>query len=137
MYEHHDSIGDEDFISAVEDRTLDPALFDHVGHIRLACLNLQTKPLEEAIDATCTGIKAYAESLGATDKFHTTITVALVKIIDERMGAPGERIDWRRFVEQNRDLVEDCLGVLGRYYSRERLFSEEAKAAALEPDLAA
>ena len=91
-------------------------------------------PLDEAIEATCTGIKAYAESLGAMDKFHRTMTEARARIIDGRMPGGGGRNDWRSFVAANRDLVEDCLGVLERYYTRERLFSDAANPEYLAAD---
>lgn len=135
MYERHDRISDADFIAAFHNCTLDPSLFDHAGHLRLACLNLKAYPLDVAIEKTCAGIKAYAESLGADDKFHATITTAIVRIIDERITAGDGTCEWREFIEGNPDLVEDCLGVLGRYYSGARLFSEGARQECLEPDI--
>ena len=134
MYSHHDEISDMDFLRAFENRSLDPAYFDHVGHMRLACLYLESRPLEDAITATCEGIRAYAESLGAAMKFHRTITEALVRIIDERRCGDAGGDGWRDFVEANRDLLEDCVSVLEGYYSQERLFSEKARKDYLPPD---
>lgn len=135
MTSHHDDIGDAEFIWQFENQTLDPKYFDHVGHLRLACLYLDDRPLDEAIEATCSGIKAYAESLGASMKFHRTITEALVRIIQERRIDRATPENWRRFVEGNADIVEDCTAVLMTFYSEERLFGDEARTSYLQADL--
>ena len=126
------NIDDQTFIREFENQTLNPEYFDHLGHLRIAWLYLSRYSLNEANQRVCNGIKIYAESLGATDKFNLTITDALVKIMAQRMET-GQ--GWEDFIRSNADLVENALSVLGNYYSEEVLFSEEAKRCVLEADV--
>ncbi len=79
------ALNDATFIAQFENQTLSSAHFNHIGHLRLAWLYLERYPLEQAISLVCGGIKAYAESLGASTKFHFTITNAIVRIMAMRM----------------------------------------------------
>lgn len=128
------TLSDQEFIQQFEALTLDPVHLNHQGHLRLAWLYLQKDHLGRAIELTCSGIKAYAESLGATDKFHYTITDGLVRVIWQRM-QDVQSTDWRAFLESNQDLQKDALQVLYQYYSEHVLFSEAAKTSWVLPDL--
>ena len=126
-------LNDQVFLQQFEQLELDPQYFNHLGHLRLAWIYLGRFPLDTAIERTCTGIKAYAESLGAHDKFNHTITDAIVRIIDkrrQRMTNP----DWPEFLNKNPDIVEDALAVLDQYYSRDILFGERARHGLVQPD---
>ena len=130
------TLSDSAFVHQFEQKTLDPTHFNHIGHIRLAWIYLQSHDLEEASNMTCSGIKAYAESLGAKDKFHYTITCALVQIIYSSLQEHSDK-SWEAFVERNQDLVADALQILHQHYSSELLFSDSAKNAFVPPDLKA
>ena len=124
---------DEAFIVEFENLTLDPTHFSHYGHLRLAWLYLMNYDVETAIEKVCTGIKAYAESLGANTKFNLTMTDAITRIIADRMNRMRVK-EWDLFLEQNEDLVEDVFSVLDIYFSRELLMSEEARLDLVVPD---
>ena len=130
----HSQLDDQAFLSRFENQTLDQGSFNHLGHLRLAWLYLERHDVETAIRRTCAGIENYATSKGATTKFHLTITNALVRLIAVRMQSMQDR-SWPAFVAQNRDLVEDAMSVLGRHFSKNRLFSEQARITLVEPDL--
>jgi hypothetical protein len=127
-------LDDQAFLSRFEDQTLDQGSFNHLGHLRLAWLYLERHDVATAIRRTCASIENYATSKGATTKFHLTITNALVRLIAARMQSMQDR-SWPGFVAQNRDLVEDAVLVLGRHFSKSRLFSEQARITLVEPDL--
>ena len=129
-----EQLDDATFLARFENQSLSPIHFNHVGHLRLAWLYLAKWSTDEAIARICTGIQAYATSLGAKDKFHCTVTVAIVQIMAVREAA-SETSSWQLFLAQNPDLVEDAIGVLTQYYSRELLFSDAARLALVEPDL--
>lgn len=126
------TLSDKQFIEQFEQLTLAPEHFDHLGHIRLAWLYLQQFELEQAVLKVCHGIKAYAKSLGATQKFHWTITDGLVRIMACRMDT-GE--SWPQFLQNNPDLRENAFEVLLQYYSKETLDSDEARQSVMQPDL--
>ena len=127
-------LSDKEFLEQFESLTLDEELFDHKGHIRLAWLYLNQYDLEKASSLVAKNIKAYAENLGATDKFHTTITIALVRIIQNRISYE-KKISWEKFLLDNSDLIDNALSVLAQHYTSELLFSDKARISYLEPDV--
>lgn len=74
-------LSDQQFMQQFESLELAPDLFNHQGHIRVANWYLQHYELPEAIKRTALGIRAYACSLGAGDKFHLSITVSAVVLL--------------------------------------------------------
>ena len=128
-------LSDEEFLRQFERLELDPGHFDHHGHLRLAWLYLQRLSLDDAIHRTISGIRAYAESLGATGKFRHTLTEATVRIMAQRV-ATGRAETLEDFLAENCDLLDDLQGVLTRHYSPERLASEAGRDQFLPPDRA-
>ncbi len=126
---------DRQFVNALESCTLAPELFDHRGHLRLAWLYLSEYSLEQAIARVCRSINAYASSLGATDKFHHTLTEAMTRIIHARM-ARTEAEDFDAFVQANNDLLTQAACVLGQHYSKAGLNNAPARRRFVAPDLA-
>jgi len=124
-------LSDSEFISQFEDLSLDPKRFNHLGHLRIAWLYLGLYELSEANERVCSGIKSYAESLGAKDKFNLTITNSLVKIMAKRF---VQKQSWKDFLSNNSDLVNDALDVLSGYFSEALLFSDKAKTSLIDPD---
>lgn len=124
---------DKQFIVRFEALTLEPGTFDHKAHLRLAFLCIMQDGLEPAVERVGRGIRAFAEHLGARDKYHQTITEALVRVIGLRL-ARQPVSDWQRFLALNPDLVDLAKEVLLQHYSPERLFCDEARSHFLEPD---
>ncbi|KZN39371.1 hypothetical protein N480_00650 [Pseudoalteromonas luteoviolacea S2607] len=122
------------FLTQFEDLSLNPVHFNHIGHIRIACIYLNKYTEAEAIKKVCTGIRAYAESLGAKDKFNLTVTAMLVKVIANRLKS-CEAKTWEAFIASNQDLATDAVGVLSQYITKERMMSDTAKVSYLAPDL--
>ena len=130
------NLDDQTFIEQFEQCVLNPAQFNHTGHVRLAWLYLRQNDEKIAIEKVCTGIKAYALSLGVKDKFHLTITYYTVKLIAAREKA-NSTVSWQQFNSRNSDLITDCIGVLLQYFNHHTLFSEQARLNLTEPDIKA
>lgn len=113
------AMDDQTFASRLEACTLPPEHFNHAGHMRLACLYLAQYPLEEAIARTCATIRAYASHLGAANKYHATITVALVRLLHAHGPAA----------------LADARAVLALHYSAAALASAAARTRFVPPDL--
>lgn len=126
-------LSDELFLARFADLTLPPALFDHRGHIRLAWLHLQRFPLAEATDRVCNGIRAFAAHLGAAQKYHHTLTEAIVRILHARSAA-DPAVSFEAFLAANPDLVRDARGLIHRHYSDNLLASPGAREAFVAPD---
>ena len=141
MTHHHphtnsstEPLSNGEFLHQFKNKTLNPIHFNHVGHLRLAWIYLTHHDLETSVEGVCSGIKGYAESLGAKTKFHITITDSLVRIMANRLDRMPKK-DWQSFLEQNNDMVDDAISVLLQHFSRELLFSEAARTALVEPDI--
>lgn len=126
-------LSDSTFLQQFENLSLDPQHFNHCGHLRLTWLYLNQYSLEISLDKIAGGITRYASSLGASEKFHATITEALVRIVARRMRQFKPR-NWDEFQHQNEDLFTDSNQVLRHYYSDQLLNSEQAKNQFMQPD---
>ena len=126
---------DNEFAERFADCTLPPAEFNHRGHVRIAWINLQRLPFDEAVRVTCEGIRTYATSLGASAKFHWTITEALMHLL--RAGGASDRsIPFDRFLGNNAALVADARGRIAVHYTEALLATDSARSAFVAPDLA-
>ena len=106
--------------------------FGHREHLELAWKYLSLYPVDEAAEVMVAAIRRVAALHGADDKYHETITRAwlhFVAVHIQRWGA--ESFD--AFVERNPELLDRKL--IEHFYSRERLFSEPARAAWTIPDV--
>jgi len=119
------------FIEQFESRAM--TSFKHVDHLRLAFLYIQRDGVEQAVTQTCTGIRQFAESVGAHDKYHQTITEALVRIMGVKFYQQPVT-DWQEFLDTHPQLVNDASSVLYHHYSPDRLKSAQARQQFLPPD---
>ena len=116
-------MGDRAFVAALESCTLPSEEFDHRAHVRLAWLYLTEQPLLEALPRFISSLKRYAGSLGASGKYHETITYAFVFLIHQRMAErPSATFD--EFSAANPDLFGP---ILEKYYPPETLASPLAR----------
>ncbi|HET7651115.1 MAG TPA: hypothetical protein VFL15_10495 [Gammaproteobacteria bacterium] len=126
---------DDAFVEAFENLTLDPKLFNHRGHLRLAWCYLNWLPLGEAAQRCADSIRRFATHHGSPEKFHLTMTYAFMHIVSARLSnaVPGE--DFAGFCDRNPDLLRDGRALIGRYYSSRRLSDPAARMAFIEPDV--
>jgi hypothetical protein len=123
-------MNDREFVEALEACSLPGSAFDHRAHIRLAWLYLREQPLLEALPRFIDSLKRYAGSLGASGKYHETITYAFMFLIHERMvRTPASSFD--AFADANADLLGP---ILERYYTAETLASELARTTFVMPN---
>jgi hypothetical protein len=77
-------------------------------------------------------IRAYASSLGRPDRYHETITVAYLALIQQRIAERGDGGGWDDFRRENPELFERDL--LLNFYSRSQLESGLARRMFLLPE---
>ncbi len=124
----------EDLVRDFESCSLAPAAFGHRQHVEVAWHYVRDRSLIDALAGFCSGIQRFAASAGAADKYHETITWALMLVIHERVqrSPPGTSFD--DFARTNPDLFEWPSPVLARYYNPETLDSALARKTFLMPD---
>jgi hypothetical protein len=128
-------VTDAQFLRALESCTLSPAEFGHQGHVRAAFLCLQQGEFAEALQRVRRAIRNFATHHGSPERYHETMTVAFVALIQERMFESGVRGGWPEFAGENPQLLD--AGVLGQFYTRAELESPLARSVFLLPRHAA
>lgn len=123
----------ETAIERFEQGRIDVATFDHAAHVRLAWSYLQSMDQYEASRRFSAALQRLTRRIGASDKFHATVSGFFVFLIAERIARdPGA--DWRRFRRVNADLLAGAGPLLAAHYSPQRLQSDAAKSLFLLPD---
>lgn len=132
--EKHFELNDSEFEQQFENCTLNPELFTHEAHLRLAWIHIKNLGIEKAIATIREQIQKYAASLGANDKYHETITVASIKAVSFFINKSTE-ISFYDFITKYPQLKTDFKKLLSTHYSTDIFSSETAKKDFIEPDL--
>jgi len=115
---------DQDELFALETGMLDPANFPHSEHVRLGFEMLERYPFTEALARFSNGLKLLAAKGGRPERYHETITVAFLTLINERR-VQSTYDDWSDFRAHNSDLLDKrCLE---NWYEAEQLNSNLAR----------
>jgi len=121
------------------DRSLPKAEWTHAAHLQVALWHLRLYTPDQTLTRLRRAICAYNEATGVVNGpdsgYHETITCFYVHAVARFVATsdPGRAID-----EQATEMV-DALGARDlplRHWTRERLFSAEARRGWIEPDLA-
>ncbi len=135
MQHHRTSSSDLRFRDAFESGEIGPEDFTHREHLRLAYVNLCELSLDAAVERVRTGItQLLTRNHLGTGKYHETLTVSWLKAVSYFMQRSGQNFTSAgEFMENSPVLLQS--DVMLTHYSRERLFSDEARILFLEPDL--
>jgi hypothetical protein len=107
-------VTDAVFLRAFERGEIANADFHHGSHLRLALAYLEeSSSVDEAAERMASALRRFAASAGHPEKYHHTVTLFWMHMV-------------ARLLDKNLPLA---------YYSRERLWSDAARAGWLEPDL--
>jgi hypothetical protein len=114
--------------------------FRHRDHVRLTWIYLTLEPasasaghsVDIVAERLCRSLLELATTHGVAQRFHHTLTVAWVRIIEfERRSNPN--IPFDALAAASPSLLDKDTPL--SYYSRDRLYSDEARRQWVEPDL--
>jgi hypothetical protein len=117
-------MNDEQFVQALENCTLAPESFSHREHVRAAFFYLERLPFGAAIDRMRATLRGYTAFLGCADKYHETLTVAFMCLVNAHRQRAGYS-DWPGFARLNPELFDSRL--LRQYYDPATLASPLAR----------
>jgi hypothetical protein len=121
----------DDMVRLFESCELPGERWTHRAHLAVAATYLGRYPLNEATDRARTNIRRYNESRGNKIGYHETITVLFMRLVARQL----QTSDDSRSKIVN-DLASRCrVDCLLGYYSSQRLWSAEARAEFVAPDL--
>lgn len=127
-------LSDTAFVAAVEAATYPGEAFRHREHVRLAWLCLREHGFESGLERVRGLIQRYATALGATGKYHETLTRAWAELVQVGLDAAPDVTSFDAFLSARPELSDSRL--LERHYRKETLASPEAKAGWVPPDRA-
>jgi hypothetical protein len=116
---------DEDFLAALESCTLAERDFGHVAHVRAAYLYLRSDGFALALQRIQGALRRYVASLGKPDRYHETITVAYLALIQQALHERGDGGGWEAFSKSNPQLFQR--GLLLQFYPQAQLDSQLAR----------
>ena len=122
---------DDELVRGFEEGSLDD--FPHASHVRVALVYLTRHGHAEALRRLMEGLLRFATAKGHPEKFHITMTRAWLDFIEAAQLAhpdlpPSSLLDvCPELLDRN---------ALSRFYTPERLHSEEARTRWVPPDLA-
>ena len=132
--ESHYGLTDKEFENQFERCTLDPKLFTHEAHLRLAWIHIEKYGIEQAIKNVCQQLTDFTEAIGEKDKYNATVTIAAVKIV-HHFKRKSDFIEFKDFVHENSNLMNRFKDLIKSHYSTDIFNSAAAKVDYLEPEL--
>ena len=132
--EAHYKLSDTEFEEQFIDCKLDPSIFSHEGHLRLAWININQYGLEQAEENIQSQLQNFVEFAGAKDKYNTTLTIAAIRAVGHFM-AKSNAVNFKDFIEEFPQLKNNFKALIECHYSFDVFNSLKAKAEFLEPDL--
>lgn len=125
---------DRRFLCEFEAGAVAPAAFDHRAHVRLAYIYLTDAGPETAYERMRRALHAFLDRHGIDRaKYHDTMTRAWVMAVNHFMQRTPEARSADEFIDRNPRLLDSK--IMLSHYSASVLFSDEARARFIDPDL--
>jgi hypothetical protein len=132
--EPHFNMTDEHFQQAFENATMDPILFSHEAHLRLAWIHINAFGIDFAIKNVTSQLMNYVTGLGMASKYNETVTIASVRAVYHFMLKSGSD-NFKGFIGEFPMLKFNFKELLSQHYGFDVFTSEEARTSFLEPNL--
>ena len=78
----HYQLTDIEFEQQFKNASLDPQLFNHEAHLRLAWIHVNKYGVERAVQNITRQLRNYTEALGFVEKYLETVTVAAIRAVN-------------------------------------------------------
>ena len=111
----HYKFSDLEFEMHFKKCSLDPELFSHEAHLRLAWIHINKYGLDMAIKNICVQLRDFVASFGAQDKFNKTLTVAAINAVYHFMQRSNSE-NFRDFINAFPLLKDDFKKLIGCHY---------------------
>lgn len=129
----HFQYSDAEFSARFRDCTLEPDLFSHEAHLRLAWIYLNAHGIDTVIQYCLGQIQRFDQVYGDGRKFHATLTVAAVKAL-AHFKSRSRSHSFPDFLAEFPRLKTDFRGLLAQHYSFDVLGHPIARRQYVQPD---
>jgi hypothetical protein len=131
--ESHLQLSDSDFENQFADHTIDPAIFTHEAHLRLAWIHIHQYGLDTAITNICSQLKSFTQVLGVPDKYNETVTVAAIRAV-YHFTLQSKAGTFEAFIEEHPRLKTNFKQMLAQHYTIDIFTDPKVKALFVQPD---
>lgn len=132
--EKHFELSDAEFEKQFISCELNPEIFSHEAHLRLAWINIKKYGVKKAEINIQDQLIEYVKSLGAESKYNTTLTLAAIKAVHHFM-LKSKSDNFQGFIIEFPRLKYNFKELMSCHYGFDIYNSESAKLRFLEPDL--
>ncbi|WP_426482219.1 hypothetical protein [Chryseobacterium sp. R2ACT005] len=132
--EPHFILTDKEFEEQFAGSSLDPTLFSHEAHLRLAWIHLSKYGEKKAVENITEQLQNFVRHLGVTDKYNETLTVSAIKAVKHFI-QKGSIASFYEFITIHQRLKTDFKNIIEQHYSFDIFDSTTAKEKYLKPDL--
>jgi hypothetical protein len=133
MQEAHFQLTDAEFENQFERGTLDPALFNHEAHLRLAWIHLAKYGEVQAIENINQQLIQFVEIVGAKDKYNRTLTIGAIKAVHHFM-KKSKSHTFHDFIKEFPRLKYNFKELIGKHYTTDIFNSAKAIKEFIEPE---
>lgn len=126
-----EDLRDGEFLALFEEAKLQE--LSHRAHVRMAWLILREDGKDLGTRRILDGLRRLTVALNAVDKFHHTMTIFWIHVVDQALRRTPEVDELDAFLARNPHLLRSALPF--DYYGRDRLMAEDARKAWIAPDL--
>lgn len=134
MEKNHFQLSDAEFADHFEKTSLDPSLFTHEAHLRLAYIHIRDYGVEKAVENICRQIKRFDQKHGSGTKFNVTITHAAIFAVQHFMQR-NNTASFPELIQQFPELKNNFKNLILSHYSWDIFRDEKAREQYLEPDV--
>jgi len=134
VMEKHAELTDDQFEEQFFNGSLDPAVFSHEAHLRLAWIHINKYGVDKAIENISAQLQRYVESLGVKDKYNATVTIAAIRAVYHFMLKSNTK-HFDQFIAKNQRLKLNFKELLGYHYTTDIFTLERARNEYVEPEL--
>ena len=131
---HHFDLSDFEFEKQLADHQIDPSIFNHEAHLRLAWIHINIYGVEGAVVNISRQLKSYVEFLGAQDKYNETLTIAAIRAV-YHFKLKSKASNFQEFIIENPRLKNNFRELINKHYLVDVFNSTIAKQKFLAPDL--
>jgi hypothetical protein len=132
--EKHLELADLEFEKQFSNCRLNPEIFTHEAHLRLAWIHVTKYGQESALQTVSQQLFNFVDSVGARDKYNHTLTIAAVKAV-YHFTNKTKADNFVDFIKEYPRLKFNFKDLMGFHYSIDIFNLEKAKHSFLEPDL--
>jgi hypothetical protein len=134
MLKHHLSMSDREFRAAFEAGAYAPADLSHRAHVQLAYVYLAESDVDLSLERMRAALVSFLSHHGIpASKYHATLTRAWILAVHHFMHRSPEASSADDFIARNPLLLDSK--IMLTHYSTDLLFSDEARAEFVEPNL--